>query len=161
MLKGLHGSPKPLITLVILRHEEQAQPLPVTLLEWGPKRHRWGWGHRGQIPPFSPSGHSGLSAAGTQLKQRETRAAAGGQGTALNDAQLPGLLGKGLRESALSFLWIHTESTHPSALFVRDFWESAGQRTLSPETTAVFGAQAGIQTSPTKAPNPPGLLSVA
>lgn len=160
MLKGLHGSPKPLITLVIRMHEEQAQPLPVTLLEWGPERHRWGWGHRGQIPPFSPSGHSSLQQLGPSLN-KETRAAAGGQGTALNDAQLPGLLGKGLRESALSFLWIHTESTHPSALFLRDFWESSGQRTLSPETTAVFGARAGIQTSPTKAPNPPGLLSAA
>lgn len=33
MLKGLHGSPKPLITPVILRRKEQAVS-PATLLEW-------------------------------------------------------------------------------------------------------------------------------
>lgn len=78
-------SPKVLVTLVVLRAQERAQSPPVTLIKWGPgpERPRWGWVTEGRSL-HSALDHPCLSAAATQSRPGEPRAAAGGRHILLN-----------------------------------------------------------------------------
>lgn len=87
-------SPKALVTLVILRAQEQAQSPPVTLIKWGlARRDTVGLGSLRADPSIQPRVTSAFQQLGPSLGKEKPRVAAGGQDTPLNRRGLQGLLG--------------------------------------------------------------------